>query len=390
MPPSQHALAPLTILNWLLAGGAFSVVSIGVGELFVPRKKPITYITSALGLSFGLAVLIYLMQDLGLYKAWPGILYLYYPLELLTGSLLFFFFTLLVERDFPIRSPYLLLFLPVLIVTGLMMPYFLQAPAAKIAQLPIYKTDSPFFHSVYLFIYHNLETWVIGAITLFLVRTWIRLGTGKLHWKPKSGVIMAFAVIFFGVLLFYIWVNFHPSEFVRKLSILVSIVIVYPLYFFQQRNLELFGLSVDEGGKGKYRDSTKLAGMDTARIIERLDRLMEEEKPYKDSSLNLARLSERLGLTPHQLSEILNARLQTNFRQYINRFRIQAAMEDLLETPERTILEIAFECGFGSKSAFNSAFSQATGKTPREWMSEERKHGEAAKRKLPAMPKHPT
>ncbi len=363
----QNGLTPITILNWLLLGGGFSVVSIGVGELFVPRKKPINYVTSALALSYGLAVLIYLMQSLGIYQAFPGMLYINYPLELLTGTLLFFFFTLLVEKDFPVRSPYLLLFLPVLAATGLMMPYFLQDSAAKIAQVPIHKTDDPFYHAVYRFIARHLETWVIGCILLFILRTARRLKRKKLRWEPKIGSILVFAGLFFGVLLLYIWANFFPSEIARKTSILASIVMVYPLYFFKQRNLALFGLTETREEREKYEGSTKLAGVDTSGIIGRMDALMTKKKLYTDSRLSLARLSEELGVSPHQLSEILNARLGIRFRQYINRFRIQAAKDILREAPDRTILEIAFECGFGSKSAFNTIFSKATGRTPREW-----------------------
>lgn len=126
MPFTQSQLTQLTVMNWLLAGGGFSVVSICLGSLFARGKKPITYVTSALGTSIGLSVLIYLAQSLGLLKACPALLFTYYPFMLLAGTLLFFFFTLLVEPGFPLASPYLLLFSPVIAATGLMMPYFLR------------------------------------------------------------------------------------------------------------------------------------------------------------------------------------------------------------------------------------------------------------------------
>lgn len=366
----ESALNQMTVINWLLAGGGFSVVSISVGSLFVKGKRPITYITSALGMAFGLAVLIYLAQNLGLYREWPAILYTYYPLELLVGTLLFFFFTLLVEPEFRIASPFLLLFLPVLVATGLMMPYFLQAPDAKVAQMPLYATTNPFFHAAYLTIAHGLEPWVLANILLFFVRTGIRLRLKRIEWKPSTRGVIIFAFLLFGALLFYLWVNFFPSDFARKLSILVSLAIVYPLYFFQQGNRELFGLSLSAEEREKYRNSTKLAGIDTATILDKLDRAMNEKKLYRDAQLSLTRLSEKVGVTPQQLSEILNARLGLNFRQYVNRFRIEAAKEVLRINPERTIIEVAFDCGFGSKSTFNTAFSQATGMSPTEWKRE--------------------
>lgn len=373
MQSSQPSVWPLEVLNLLLAGGAFSIVVLGVGEFFVPRKKPINYVTGGIGLSFGLAVLDYLAQSLGLYVGRTWILYLYYPLELLTGTLLFFFFTLLVEPDFKIRFPYTLLFLPVLLATGLMLPYFLQAPVAKIAQLPLYETSDPFLHAVYHFIFHNLESWVIGVIAFFIIRTGLRIKRKAIRWEPLSRKVMFFALIFFGVILLYIWVNFFPSEHSRKLSILVSIVMVYPLYFFQKSNPRLFlpGEGAEARGDGrepdKYRGSTKLAGLDVATVIERLDSLMTEGRIYTDCDLTLADLSRKLGVTPHQLSELLNSQLGMGFRQYVNRYRIERAKDILARNPDRTILDVAFDCGFGSKSPFNSAFFQATGQTPSEW-----------------------
>lgn len=376
MPIPRPCVLPLETINVLLAGGAFSIVVLGIGEFFVPRKKTINYVTAAIGLSFGLAVLDYLAQSLGLYPGRTWILYLYYPLELLTGTLLFFFFTLLVERDFRIRFPYTLLFLPVLIVTALMAPYFLRSPAEKAAQIPLYRTSDPFFRSVYRFIYHNLESWVIGVIALFLVRTAWLVKRKLIRWEPVNRKVVTFAIIFFFVILLYIWVNFFPSEYARKLSILVSIIMVYPLYFFQKSNPALFshGENYREPGgaeeAGRYRRSTKLAGLDTDGVIKRLDRLMTEKRMFTDSMLTLPQLSEALGVTPHQLSELLNSRLNTGFRQYVNQRRVELAKRILAEDPDRTILDIAFDCGFGSKSPFNAAFVQATGKTPSEWRRE--------------------
>lgn len=367
MSSIQNIISTIQILNWLLAGGACAVLIIGLGELFVHRKKAVNYFGSALCLSFSLAILIYLIQSVGLYREWPQLLYINYPLELLAGHFFFFFFTLLMEKDFPIRSPYLLLFLPVLIATGLMMPYFLQAPALKIEQVPLYKTSNAFFHSVYLFIGHNLESWMILNMLLFLGRTALKLRSNKVKKEKKSGGILLFAGLFLGVLLFYLWVDFFPSETARKLSIFLSILLVFPVYFFQRRNPGLFGESNAEEKPERYQSSTKLAGKDTAKIIEALDSLMAEKKLYMNNELTLAELGDELSLTPHQLSEILNGRLGLSFRQYINRFRVEAAEKLLSEKPECTILDIAFGCGFGSKSTFNSVFSQATGMTPSEW-----------------------
>ena len=114
-------------------------------------------------------------------------------------------------------------------------------------------------------------------------------------------------------------------------------------------------------------ERTHLGGRDRDELLEKLDSLMRAEKLYLDEELTLARLAEELGLTLHQISQLLNESAGVNFYGYINRFRIQAAQELLLAEPERTVLSIAYAVGFNSKSSFHGAFSRFTGMSPGEY-----------------------
>ncbi|HNF16549.1 MAG TPA: helix-turn-helix domain-containing protein, partial [Leptospiraceae bacterium] len=78
-------------------------------------------------------------------------------------------------------------------------------------------------------------------------------------------------------------------------------------------------------------------------------------------------LSEELGISVHQLSQILNERLGKNFHQYINEHRIEEAKRMILDEPERTVLSVAYAVGFNSKSAFSKAFRTFTGITAQEY-----------------------
>lgn len=91
---------------------------------------------------------------------------------------------------------------------------------------------------------------------------------------------------------------------------------------------------------------------------------MTENKPYLNEDLSLRELAESLELTPHQLSRILNERLQTNFNNYINRRRVLEACDILEREPERSVLSIAYEVGFNSKSSFYEAFTRFKNTSP--------------------------
>ncbi len=95
---------------------------------------------------------------------------------------------------------------------------------------------------------------------------------------------------------------------------------------------------------------------------------MENEKLYKDPDITLPTLAERIGMSHHILSQIINDRLGKNFNTFINEYRV-AEVCRMLENPENRdkLLAIAYDSGFRSKSTFNAFFKKCTGKTPSEY-----------------------
>ena len=108
------------------------------------------------------------------------------------------------------------------------------------------------------------------------------------------------------------------------------------------------------------------------RIAGKLHLAMERDSLHADPSLTLGDLAERLGATPHKLSQVLNERLGTSFYDYVNGWRVERARALLAASPSSTILTVALECGFNSKSTFNAAFRKATGTTPSRWRDDRR------------------
>jgi len=97
-----------------------------------------------------------------------------------------------------------------------------------------------------------------------------------------------------------------------------------------------------------------------------LELLMNEEKLFLDPDLNLRMLSGQLRIHSNYLSRIINEEFGVNFNDYINRHRIEEACR-MLRRPEnskKNITEIMYQCGFYSKSTFNTAFKKITGTTP--------------------------
>lgn len=115
----------------------------------------------------------------------------------------------------------------------------------------------------------------------------------------------------------------------------------------------------------------RAAGDDDPRFDEvesRLSRLMREEQLYQEPALTIGQLAKRSGYPEYLVSAVINRRFGGNFWEYINRQRIDAAAARLTDPGDtRTILDIAYACGFTSKSTFNAAFKRQLGVTPSAW-----------------------
>ncbi len=101
-----------------------------------------------------------------------------------------------------------------------------------------------------------------------------------------------------------------------------------------------------------------------------LSEMMITEKPFRESELSLADLAMRLNAKPNHLSQVINELEGKNFYDYINSLRIGEFMRLAASSESRkyTLLGLAQECGFSSKSSFNRYFKKVTGKSPSEYL----------------------
>lgn len=93
---------------------------------------------------------------------------------------------------------------------------------------------------------------------------------------------------------------------------------------------------------------------------------MQQDRLYRDSELTLADLADRIGTTPHKLSEVLNSQLEQTFYDFVNGYRVKDVQRRIADESSRNlkILALAMDAGFASKSTFNAVFRQHTGHTP--------------------------
>lgn len=99
-------------------------------------------------------------------------------------------------------------------------------------------------------------------------------------------------------------------------------------------------------------------------------KLLQKEKLYLDPNISLKILAEKTDLHPNKLSWILNEYIGKNFNEFINSYRLETFKSKALDPKNKhlTLLGLAYESGFNSKTAFNAFFKKTEGKTPRAWV----------------------
>lgn len=109
-----------------------------------------------------------------------------------------------------------------------------------------------------------------------------------------------------------------------------------------------------------------------AEVDAKLVQLMNQESLYLDPTLSIGRLAKKAGYPEYLVSLVINQLHRQSFREYINQLRVQAAKRQLQQAEnQKTILEIAYDCGFTAKSTFNAAFKKYTRLTPSEFKSKQ-------------------
>lgn len=110
--------------------------------------------------------------------------------------------------------------------------------------------------------------------------------------------------------------------------------------------------------------TTRLSDSASTSVAQMLRDAMVTERWFIDPDLNLTTLAEKVGISPHDLSEVLNHRIQQSFYEFVNQYRVELACEQLREQTQASATDIGFSCGFNSKSAFYNAFKKHVNQTP--------------------------
>lgn len=199
----------------------------------------------------------------------------------------------------------------------------------------------------------------------------------KQHFATTEGLELRWIAIVACVLGVYVLQNFFgqflrmtgvpdPIGFLADSTLVLFIVTVLALWGLRpapeleevRKTLDTLNHSLES----KYEKSA--LGSDQAnRIAQKLLRAMERDKLYRDPNLTLSKLAEHIGVSLNYASQTMNQTIGQSFFEFVNEWRIKEAIP-LVRTGEITVLSIAYEVGFNSRSSFYTSFKRVTGMTP--------------------------
>lgn len=300
------------------------------------------------------------------------------PLPFLHGPFLYLYILFLSDQQC-YNWHYLLHFIPA-VLAAVILAFILPEIHSSISALSAFK---PLFLGMVTAIMVSGVVYVIFSLILLkkhqqnIVGQFSNTDKITLNWMRYliSGMAIIWIVVIFlqsvqvlyvAVALFIFFIGYFGIHQTGVFSSpLPSHEVILPIDLEIASQPEKMRISAEESDYTKY-EKTKISEDKASEIQAKLIDLMKEHECYKDPELTLGDLARMMNISPGILSQIINSKEGKNFYDFVNTLRIEA-FKQLLSHPESkqyTLLSLAFECGFNSKTSFNRNFKKIMGVSP--------------------------
>lgn len=306
---------------------------------------------------------------------YPHLLGVQFPFPLLHGVLLYYYVSS-VTNQLPKNRSIVFLHLVPTILTFLYLIPFILLPAAQ--KIEIFKTGG----QAYLVFQKILLIAVFLSGIVYVIWSSLLLRKHKKRIRNQFSNIeeinlkwLQFLTYGLGVVWSLVIVTQNDTLIYMGVSVFVILV---GFFGIQQKNIfstKEIGPKIKEKEveqeqvKEKYI-SSGLSEEKEAEYYENLNNLVTQEKIYTQSELSLSDLASRLEIHPNYLSQIINKKESKTFYDYINAYRVEEfkRLIAISENQQFTLMAVAYDCGFNSKSSFNRYFKKITGQTPSQYV----------------------
>jgi len=229
--------------------------------------------------------------------------------------------------------------------------------------------SGPFYFALAIMLFRKLDIDIFNNFSSY--------EDAKPDWLRKLVYIFGgiWTVLMIVATVHHVFHLFSRTFCTHGLSLSLSAFIIL-IGYYGLKQKEVFIHYSDRNAEYVTEPKTKYSGMslketDVEQYVSKLKHFMAAEKPYLDANISLPELAGKLQIPSHQLSRIINERFGVNFFDFINQYRIEEVKSRIADPAYEnlSLLGIAFDSGFNTKSAFNRVFKKMTGFTPSEYKS---------------------
>lgn len=349
--------------------------------LFFNKKHNVaSKVLSILVLLIGITCLFYSFNSLEFYTDYPHLLRLNWGIPLLFGPLLFLYTKYLLFPANKFNKTDLKLAIPYILNLLILAPFFITGGEDKLASLDYFTAAVSIGVDNYAIYFHVLQLSIIGlglhfslkslnmvkAYHIGLKQDYASLESVKLQWLHE--LIWAFIVLFI-LLIILILRGAYDKYLIYDYQVIFYIGFAVLVYMVSFKTFRLKELTMIQTTHKPIKTVKAAIIINLGEDGKRLKTYLNEHKPYLDNKLTAVQLAEQLEWSRHKLSEVLNTQIGQNFYDFINAHRIDEFVQRMSdgEHQQLTFLALAYDCGFSSKSSFNSAFKKHTGFTPSQY-----------------------
>jgi AraC-like DNA-binding protein len=393
-------MEPAELINTFLLLGAGQGLFLTVVLATKHTNSTANKLLAVAMLAFSVSILERVYYAREYYYDFPHFIGVSVPLVFVFGPIMYLYAQAVSTGGQSFRKASLLHFVPFLLVTLRLLPFYLQDGPAKLAFLQdLFRNGPP----RYVAIIEHLQ-YPQGIIYVFLTIGVLRSHRARMRQTHSSierinllwlrNLTIAIAAIW------ALATGLHLMDLAgiglsmeASLTPLAVSVFVYAVGYLGLKQPEIFQqpirrdeprretplpvrmgatqMGTQEGvpGEGAGYEKSGLTPAQAEAGMRQLLRVMEEKQPYRNSLLTLQELADEMEISAHNLSEVINTQAGKNFYDFVNRYRVEEVMRRLRDPryAHLTILAIAEESGFNSKSTFNAFFRRATGVTPSQY-----------------------
>jgi AraC-like DNA-binding protein len=298
------------------------------------------------------------------FMAWHKPLFLLRQTSFLAGPLIYLYVTAFLKRRNDSGYRIALHFIPFIIAIGFLVVYFRDLPGFVIWESPLDLEDTILIliqNSIYILLsIFSMKSTTISfrgfykSILISSHNTWLQV--------LLVGFIMLWIVNLNSFAVYMIVKKPGWCAYTASIYALTAFLFINTIMFFLLLKPDVYYIIA------RYKNN-KLSETGKSEYLLKLTSYMETRKPFLNPEITLESLANELSVNPRILSQVINETFKKNFKSYILEYRIKESMKLLADSDKSklTVLEILYQVGFNSKSAFNNQFKLFTNLTPLEY-----------------------